>query len=139
MPDRIDRERDLRRRDLAALSAEGERLYSRLKKVVDDFGRYPADVELLASSCYPIQRQDYTGARVAESLEELVRHRVIHRYEADGEWFLALAGWDRDQRRRARHSKYPGPDSPSLTNTSLIQSADLPTYVVNGQHVTTNA
>ena len=111
MPDyRLARERDNRRRELDALSGDAERLYHRLKPVVDDFGRFPADPDLILAGCFPRARSRYSAKRIAVFLTEMVRQHVIHVYRAaDGQEYLQIVDWERDQRKRAKHSKYPEP------------------------------
>ena len=38
------------------LSAEAERLYTRLLTQLDDFGNHPADPDLIRSACFPLKR-----------------------------------------------------------------------------------
>lgn len=125
MPDRIARENDLRRDDLAALSPEAFGLYHRLKLAVDDFGRFPAHPDLVRAACYALVLERYPTKAVERFLRELVEGGVVRTYQIEGREYLLMAQWDRDQRRRAQHSKYPAP----VTMSEPCRHADnmLPT------------
>lgn len=106
MPNRIIRDGILTSKRIAALpSADAECFYRRLMSVVDDYGRYYADAQLLLSACYPRQPDRATVKKIQQWLDDCTAARLIHRYHVDGEEYLELL--DFRQQIRAKTSRYP--------------------------------
>lgn len=70
MPNRILRDGILGSRAVNSLSDSGEIFYRRLMSVVDDYGRFEADPELLRARCFPRQLDRWPLSRVSEALSE---------------------------------------------------------------------
>jgi hypothetical protein len=88
------------------LDWDAQSFYIRLLTVVDDYGRYDADHELLRSFCFPI-RSDVTVRAVANMCVQLSEAKLATFYKDDeGKEFLQLTKW---QERARSHSKFPGP------------------------------
>jgi hypothetical protein len=108
VPNRILREGILTSPRIAKLGWAEEVFYRRLHSVVDDFGRYFADVGLLRAACYPRQLNKVSDSDIGKWLTALVEAALVRVYPAqDGERYLELL--DFRQQVRAKESKYPNP------------------------------
>lgn len=116
MPNRILRTSALTSRKLGQVSPAAEALYYRLMLVVDDFGRYHGETEIIQSHCYP------RGERqVAKPLTELVEAGAIHLYDINEDRYLAFDKWD--QSSRAKESKFPAPDDGVRADATPLQTS----------------
>lgn len=110
MPNRILREGILTSARIAKLGWAEEVFYRRLMSVVDDFGRYFADLGLLRAACYPRQLNKVSDSDVGKWLHSCADAGLVRVYPAqDGESYLELL--DFKQQVRAKASKYPSPDT----------------------------
>ena len=107
MPNRILREGILTSERVASLSWQAEVFYRRLMSVVDDYGRYFAKPMALRAACFPMQLDRVKDTDVEKWIVELVEHRLLRLYDAEGTTFLELL--DFRQQVRAKKSKYPDP------------------------------
>jgi len=106
MPNRILREGILTSPRMASLNWAEEVFYRRLHSVVDDFGRYFADVGLLRAACYPRQLNKVSDSDIGKWLTALVEAALVRVYPAqDGERYLEVL--DFGQQIRAKKSKFP--------------------------------
>ena len=71
MPRRLLREGILESHPVNRLSDSAEILYRRLMSVVDDYGRYEADIDIIRARCFPLQLDRWPPARVAHYLYEI--------------------------------------------------------------------
>lgn len=114
MPTRMVREGIIDSRAVNSLSDSGEILYRRLMSIVDDFGRYEADPEVLRMKLFWRQLGRWTMGRVQEAIGEVSRtqtdsgHFLITLYTFNGKRYLQLNNFD--QRLRAKNSRCPAPD-----------------------------
>lgn len=108
MPNRIIRDGILTSDRVNKLSANAELFYRRLMSVVDDFGRFSANLTLLRASCYPLKldcvKEDSIKRHLAEC--EAAGLVVLYTVATKGE-FLEMR--DFKQQIRAQTSKYPKP------------------------------
>lgn len=119
MPNRILREGILTSPRIAKLGWAEEVFYRRLHSVVDDFGRYFADVGLLRAACYPRQLNKVSDSDIGKWLTVLVEAALVRVYPAeDGERYLQVL--DFNQQVRAKKSKFP--DSPSECAADATQT-----------------
>lgn len=109
MPNRIIREGILTSARIAKLGWPEEVFYRRLLSVVDDFGRYYADVGLLRAACYPRQLSKVSDSDVGKWLQSIADAALVRVYQAEGERYLEAL--DFGQQVRAKKSKFP--DMPS--------------------------
>ncbi len=89
---------------------------SRLLTLVDDFGRYEADPQLLASECFPYGSPDgdaITCQQMIAACGQMSASNMVILYEIDGVKYLQLTRWK--ERSRAIESRFP---APLLTNDS---------------------
>lgn len=71
MPRRLLREGILESRAVNSLSESAEILYRRLMSVVDDYGRFEADIDIIRARCFPLQLEKWSPKRVADHLHEI--------------------------------------------------------------------
>lgn len=108
MPNRILRDGILTSPRVAKLVWGEEVFYRRLHSVVDDFGRYYADLGLLRAACYPRQLNKVSDSDIEKWLTACVTAALVRVYPAqDGEWYLVVQ--DFKQQVRATKSKFPQP------------------------------
>lgn len=108
MPNRIIREGILTSPRIAKLGWPEEVFYRRLHSVVDDFGRYYADLGLLRAGCYPRQLTKVSDSDIGKWLTACVNAALVRVYPAkDGESYLEVL--DFGQQVRAKKSKFPDP------------------------------
>lgn len=116
MPTRILRDGIIDSRAVNALSESGEILYRRLMSIVDDYGRFEADPELIRARCFPRQLDRWTIQRITDVLPELtVIHgelRLVTVYAVESKKYLQINNFG--QRVQCKE-KYPSPDSREST------------------------
>jgi hypothetical protein len=93
-----------RSKKMAKLSSCGERLFTRLISVADDFGNYPANVKLINGTCFP-EHPDVIDLDVAKWIDECDKVGVIRRYTVDGTKYIHIVNFG--QRLDKARAKYP--------------------------------
>lgn len=71
MPRRLLRDGILESRPVNRLSESAEILYRRLMSVVDDYGRFEADIDIIRARCFPLQLDRWPPGRVSQNLHEV--------------------------------------------------------------------
>ncbi len=113
MPNRIVREGIIDSRAVNSLSEPGEILYRRLMSVVDDYGRYEADPQLLRGKCFSRQLDRWPISRISAVIEELGAtpnddgFPLVLVYKIGNKSYLELSNFN--QRLRSKISRYPAP------------------------------
>ena len=110
MPNRILKESLLRSRKVALLTAEEERLFTRLILTVDDYGRFYADPAIVKAACLPNIADTVTNALAGAWLDRLDEVGLISRYVVDGEVYLVLLRATEVNKPRAKESKFAPPE-----------------------------
>ena len=108
MSNRILRDTILTERNFNALTFMEESLYSRLVVSADDYGVYYADPVLLPGILFP-RKPEVTAEAVRDALEHMEVLGLISRYTVNGEEYLQLRSWEKDQRIRNSRHKFPPP------------------------------
>jgi hypothetical protein len=106
MPNRYVREAAIKSKAVNSLSWQGEVFWRRLLNVVDDFGRYSADADVLRADVFPRQLDKVREADISRLLAECEKAGLLYRFEADSKWFLVMNQWEQG---RAKKSRYPEP------------------------------
>jgi hypothetical protein len=110
MPSRILREGILSSPRIAKLDWMEELFFRRLMSVVDDYGRYFADLGLLHTACFPRQHSKVTDQEIADWLGACEDAGLVSVYTAeDGERYLILLRLG--GKIRAVKSRFPDPHS----------------------------
>ena len=113
MPNRIIREGILDSREINALPEAAEILYRRLMSIVDDYGRYEADPELIRARCFARQLDRWPLSRVSQALSDVSQSpALISIYEVGGKMYLQI---NKFQQRTRSESKCPSPNDGQMT------------------------
>lgn len=107
MPTRILRDGILSSRHVAALSDSAEILYRRLMSVVDDYGRFEADIDLIRARCFPLQLETWKNPRILKALAELSASPLVTVYYGGGKQLLQINNFG--QRTQSK-PKFPAPE-----------------------------
>lgn len=114
MPTRVLRGEIVKSQSLSRVSLEAELLFRNLIVLVDDYGRFDGDPEIIAAHAYP-RRRSVSAEHVAEWLTELATadgdSGPVILYEHDGKPYLVLRNWEkhRGKSRRGKNSRWPQP------------------------------
>lgn len=120
MPNRIIKESICKSDTIDSLTAQEEVFFYRLLVNCDDYGRFSADPDLLASYLFP-RKRSLKSSSVKKWLNKLVSSGLVTVYEHDGGAYLQVTTWANHQSIRNKKSKYPSPDAPEST---VLQSAN---------------
>ncbi len=118
LPNRILREGILHSDRVNELDAHAEVFYRRLMSVVDDYGRYGADLRLLRAHLYPLKLNDIREANLERWLAACESARLVRRYEVAGKRYLVMV--DFRQRTRAMKPKFPDPPDEWLSDDGHV-------------------
>src|SRR5436189_3226674 len=88
---------------IAEVSPEARDLWLRLVLKADDYGCFHGDAQLVASACFPRQPD---AARCDRLLTELAAARLVERYNAAGQPYIAVTQW---YERPRSQPKFPRP------------------------------
>ncbi len=114
MPNRDIKESCRTSKNLAELSHGAERMFWRMTTYADDYGRMPADADVIRAACFPRLLDRVSVSNVAKWLDELRRVKLISCYnDSTGHHLLFFLTWRLHQRVRAKHSKYDPPSDAS--------------------------
>lgn len=105
MPNRVLRDGLIYSGRVNSVGELAEALYVRLVLSADDFGLIEAGPVFVKARCMPARA--VTPEDIGERLLELEKAGLIRSYQAGGKLYAAIEKWD--QRRFARHPKYPMP------------------------------
>lgn len=106
MPTRVVRDGILTSERVNSLSPHAELFYRRLMSVVDDYGRFSANLTLLRASCYPLKLDSVKEDSIKKHLAEAEGAGLIVLYTVAGKAYLEMQ--DFGQRVQSK-SKFPEP------------------------------
>lgn len=106
MPNRIIRDAILSSEKMATLAWPEEVFYRRLMSIVDDYGRYEANPQLLRARCYPLQTDAVRVADISRWMAACQKAGLILDYAVQGKRYLEITNFQQQQRSA---SKYPAP------------------------------
>ena len=107
MPTRMIREGLLDSDKINLLSADGERLFTRLMLCADDFGRFDGRFIVIKNRAFPL-KETMKISNIEKDLNECIKVGLITRYLVNGKPYIEIPGFN--QRLRAKKSKYPDND-----------------------------
>jgi hypothetical protein len=124
MPTRLIREGINDSRAVNALSEPAEVLYRRLMSIVDDYGRYEADPDLIRARCFPRQLDRWKVERVAKYLNECSTEihgesPLVTVYSVGLRKYLQINNFG--QRLQAK-SKFPAPEDGTRKDAKMDDS-----------------
>lgn len=129
MPNRIVRDAILSSERVASLGWPEEVFYRRLMSIVDDFGRYEANPQLLRSRCYPLQTDNVRAADISRWMAACQKAGLILGYEVAGKQYLEVLNFGQQQRSA---SKYPPPPASDINCYQAPATAHLGVSVSEG-------
>jgi hypothetical protein len=101
------------------LSAEEERLYTRLLTKLDDYGNHPADPKLARTACFPCKKK-WNNHTIKVWLDKIVDVGLASYYEEQGQRFVHFERFNDFQKLDHFNARYPRHhddrgDHPSMT------------------------
>ena len=113
MPNRIIKESIKESAQIDSLSWFEEVLYYRLIVTADDYGCVDGRIALLRSKLFPL-KDNVTKKAVEDAISHLVSAGLLCRYTVNGTPYLLFPTWEKHQRVRNQHRKYPEPPADIL-------------------------
>src|SRR5690606_33863767 len=129
MPTRMVRDGILTSERVNLLSERAELFYRRLMSVVDDYGRFSANLTLLRASCYPLKLDSVKEDSIKKHLAEAEGAGLIVLYTVAGKAYLEMQ--DFGQRIQSK-SKFPEPPGNSQ-GSPKIPDEDQDSTVIHGE------
>jgi hypothetical protein len=101
------------------LSAEEERLYTRLLTHLDDYGNYPADPQSIRTACFP-RKKKWNNRTIQFWLDRLIAVGLVSYYDVQGQRFVHFERFEVFQTLKHFNARYPKQpddrgDHPSMT------------------------
>jgi hypothetical protein len=109
MPNRIIHQSFRTNPAISNLSAEAERLYTRLITVADDYGYFDGDPRVMLGLCLPLLMEKIRISHVRKWIKDLVKAGLIQLYEIDGRTYGRFPAWEDEQRVYGHKPKFPAP------------------------------
>ena len=125
MPNRIIKETIKSSPQIDSLSWFEEVVFYRLMVSADDYGCMDGRIVLLKNELFPT-KDTVTKKAVEDAIERLVSAGLLCRYTANGMPYLFFPTWEKHQRIRNKHRKYPDPlssDSELLSNDGQMTAS----------------
>ena len=122
MPNRIVRDAILSSEKMASLGFPEEVFYRRLMSIVDDYGRYEANPQLLRARCYPLQTDAVRNTDISRWMAACQKAGLILVYDCGGKRYLELSNFQQQQRSA---SKYPEPPADASRCAQALADAHL--------------
>lgn len=123
MPTRILKDSIKRSDQVDKLSWFEEVVYYRLILTADDYGCADGRAVVLKSDLFPT-KEKLTPATVNKAIGKLVEVGLIIKYEVNGMPYLYFPTWEKHQRVRNKHRKYPQPPDGNLSANCCQTPAD---------------
>lgn len=122
MPNRILKESICTNEQIDGLTAFEETVFYRLIVICDDFGRFDGRISVLKGRMFPLRDDKLKTEVLDKAMKSLVRAGLVEFYKVDGKPYLTLTGWERNQQRRAKFSKFPAPEEADQEEISADES-----------------
>lgn len=124
MPNRVIKESIKRSPQIDALTWFEEVVFYRLLVTVDDYGCADARPILLRNELFPT-KENITKKSIEDAIRKLVSVGLLCEYEVSGMPYLLFPTWEKHQRIRNKHRKFPAPpDDIHLTANCCQMTAD---------------
>ena len=108
MPNRVIKESIKRSPQIDALTWFEEVVYYRLMVTADDYGCMDGRTILLKNELFPL-KDSVTKKAVEDAISKLVSVGLLCKYTANDMPYLFFPTWEKHQRLRNKHRKYPNP------------------------------
>ena len=108
MPNRVIKESIKRSPQIDSLTWFEEVVFYRLIVTADDYGCLDGRTVLLKNDLFPT-KENITKKSIEDAVSKLVSVGLLCKYTVSGIPYLVLPTWERHQRIRNKHRKYPEP------------------------------
>jgi len=122
MPNRILKETIKSSPQIDALSWFEEVVFYRLMVSADDYGCMDGRIVLLKNELFPT-KDTVTKKAIEDAVAHLASVGLLCRYTVNGMPYLFFPTWEKHQRIRNKHRKYPEP--PTLDSNSLSNDGQM--------------
>lgn len=109
MPNRILKDSIKTSDQIDELSFFEEVVFYRLIVTADDYGCMDGRTTLLKNELFPT-RDNVTRKAIESAIDKLASVGLLRKYAVNGKPYLCFPSWDKHQRIRNKHRKYPDPD-----------------------------
>lgn len=124
MPNRVIKESIKRSEQIDSLTWFEEVVFYRLIVTADDYGCLDGRTVLLKNELFP-SRDDVTKKAVSDAIRKLTSVGLLCEYTVSGKPYLFFPTWEKHQRVRNKHRKFPAPpDDMDLTANCCQMTAD---------------
>ena len=123
MPNRIIKESIKLSDQIDQLSWFEEVVYYRLIVSADDYGCCDGRAVVLKNDLFPT-KENVTKKAIEDAIRKLASVGLLHEYEVSGKPYLLFPTWEKHQRIRNKHRKYPEPPRGHLSANCCQMSAD---------------
>jgi hypothetical protein len=123
MPSRIVREGINSSRAVSSLSEEAQLFYRTLMLIVDDYGRFEVDLDVIRATCFPRQLDRWPPPRIESCLNATVETLtddgtpLIQRYRVASKEYLQFTNFGQRVQSKA---KFPGPPGSDGNRTPTV-------------------
>ena len=108
MPNRVIKESIKRSPQIDTLTWFEEVVFYRLLVTADDYGCLDARPVLLKNELFPT-KENITKKSIEDAIRNLVSAGLLYQYKVNGMPYLLFPTWEKHQRIRNKHRKYPAP------------------------------
>lgn len=124
MPNRVIKESIKRSEQIDSPTWFEEVVFYRLIVTADDYGCLDGRTVLLKNELFP-SRDDVTKKAVSDAIRKLTSVGLLCEYTVSGKPYLFFPTWEKHQRVRNKHRKFPAPpDDMDLTANCCQMTAD---------------
>ena len=123
MPNRVIKDSIKRSPQIDSLTWFEEVVFYRLIVTADDYGCMDGRIVLLKNELFPT-KETVTKKAVEDAILKLVSVGLLRQYEVSGMPYLFFPTWEKHQRIRNQHRKFPEPPIEILTANCCQMTAD---------------
>lgn len=123
MPNRVIKESIKRSPEIDRLTWFEEVVFYRLLVTADDYGCTDGRIIVLKNELFPT-KESVTKKSIEDAIGTLVSAGLLCKYTVNGMPYLFFPTWEKHQRVRNKHRKYPEPPENGLTADRCQMTAD---------------
>ena len=124
MPNRVIKDSIKHSQQIDSLTWFEEVLFYRLIITADDYGCIDGRVVLLKNELFPL-KENVTKKAVEDAIDKLASIGLLCKYTVNGMPYLFFPTWEKHQRLRNQHRKYPAPPENYLTDDCLSNDGQM--------------
>lgn len=122
MPNRVIKESIKRSEQIDSLTWFEEVVFYRLMVTADDYGCLDGRIILLKNELFPT-RDDVTKKAVGDAIRKLTSVGLLCEYTVSGKPYLFFPTWEKHQRIRNKHRRFPAPPDDSHLTANCCQTS----------------